>query len=198
MITVVVTDTNAVAIGNQLLSATNKFTVVVREANVAPQLAAITNQSLHFGLPLSVQVTATDSDLPVNTLTFSLDQSPTNMSINAANGLVTWMPLESQVGTHPITVRVMDNGSPSMSATQSFQVTVNGSGSSLAINVLAGGLKQLNISGDAGLMYELQVSTNLTSWDNLIQINLNTSPYPYIDPASATSPARFYLSLIHI
>ena len=191
-ITVVVTDTNAAAISNTHLRTTNSFQVTVREVNLAPNLAAITNQSLHFGFLLSVQAVATDADLPTNTLTFSLLQAPTNMDINASSGLITWTPEQTQVGTHTIQVSVADNGTPSMSATQLFQVTVTGNSSQLEIVPLAGGLKQLNISGDTGLQYDLQVSTNLTTWSSLIQINLTTSPYPYIDPSSGTIPKRFY------
>ncbi len=191
-ISVVVTDTNTTALGNRRLSMTNAFTVIVREVNTAPQLTPIDSQSIHYGVPLSAQTTASDSDLPANTLTFSLDLAPTNMDINATSGLITWTPLQSQVGNWQITVRVTDNSSASMNAAQSFQVTVTGSESSLDIVRLAGGLMQLNLSGDTGLMYDLQTSTNLTVWDSLIKINLTTSPYPYIDPASTTIPKRFY------
>jgi hypothetical protein len=55
------------------LSATNTFTVVVNEVNSAPVLQPIGDQTVHFGIPLSLQAVATDADLPTNTLTFSLD-----------------------------------------------------------------------------------------------------------------------------
>ncbi|MCW5554678.1 MAG: putative Ig domain-containing protein [Verrucomicrobiae bacterium] len=192
VITVVVTDTNAAALINQQLSATNTFTVTVNEVNVAPVLTAIADQALSFGFLLSVQAEASDADLPANTLTFSLTTAPTGMTINPSSGLLTWTPAQTQVGTHPVAVRVADNGAPSLSATQTFQVTVTGEGSSLAISRLPANLMQLTITGDIGLEYELLMSTNLTHWSRLLQFNLETSPYPYIDPTSATAPTRFY------
>ncbi|MBE0542658.1 MAG: putative Ig domain-containing protein [Verrucomicrobia bacterium] len=192
VITVVVTDTNAAALVNKQLSTTNMFTIIVNEVNVAPILAAIADQTLSFGFLLSVQAEATDADLPANTLTFSLTTAPTGMTINPGSGLLTWTPAQTQVGTHPVAVRVADNGTPSLSATQTFQVTVTGEGSSLAISRMAGNLMQLTITGDIGLDYELLMSTNLTHWSRLLQFNLEVSPYPYIDPSSATTPTRFY------
>jgi uncharacterized membrane protein YecN with MAPEG domain len=192
VITVVVTDTNAAALVNQQLSTTNTFTVTVDEVNVAPVLSAIVDQTLLYGALLSVQAEATDADLPANTLTFNLTTAPAGMTINPGSGLLTWTPAQTQVGTHPVAVRVADNGTPSLSATQTFQVTVTGEGSSLAINRLAGNLMQITITGDIGLEYELLMSTNLIHWSRLLQFNLEASPYPYIDPSSATAPTRFY------
>jgi len=38
----------------------------------------------------------------------------------------------------------------------------------------------------------LQASTNVLSWDPLIQLHLSTSPYPYVDLDSGQMPMRFY------
>jgi hypothetical protein len=193
VISVVVADTNATALSNKELRVTNTFSVTVREVNVAPMLQAITNQSVHFGILLSVQAVASDADVPANTLAFSFVQSPSGMAIGSGSGQISWTPSPAQVGTHPVQVRVADNGSPSLSATQTFQVTVTGEGARLVINRVSGGnLKQLDITGDVGLRYELQISTNLSNWSRLTDFTLDVSPYQYIDPASATQPTRFY------
>src|SRR2546425_9623298 len=65
-ITVVVTDNGVPA-----LSATNNFTVTVREVNVAPVLTVPGNQTLDELSALAVTASATDADVPTNTLTFS-------------------------------------------------------------------------------------------------------------------------------
>ena len=59
-------------------------------------------------------------------LTFSLDDgAPTNAVINAASGLFNWTPTAAQApATNLITVRVTDNGTPSLSAARTFTVTV--------------------------------------------------------------------------
>src|SRR5439155_17203411 len=70
--------------------------------------------------------TATDEDLPANTLTFSLEPgAPAGASINSTNGVFSWTPTEAQgPSTNLITVRVTDNGSPPSSDTGSFTVVV--------------------------------------------------------------------------
>jgi len=43
-----------------------------------------------------------------NTLFFSLEISPDNMTINNETGLITWLPTEDDIGLHNITVKVTD------------------------------------------------------------------------------------------
>jgi hypothetical protein len=48
------------------------------------------------------------------------------MTINSSSGVLNWTPGEAQgPAANTITVRVTDNGVPSLSATKSFTVTVN-------------------------------------------------------------------------
>ena len=77
-------------------------------------LAAIGDKTVDEGALLSFTATATDADLPANTLTFSLDAgAPAGASIDPATGLFTWTPSEAQgPGVYPVTVRVTDNGTP--------------------------------------------------------------------------------------
>jgi hypothetical protein len=94
--------------------------------NTAPTLATIGNQTMNEQVQFSVTASATDQDLPAQTLTYSLDTAPTGMTINSATGQITWTPTEAQgPGTHNVTVRVTDNGTPSLGHTTSFSVTVN-------------------------------------------------------------------------
>src|SRR5207247_1016533 len=108
------------------LSDTKSFTVVVNEVNSAPVLAALANQTINEGILLTLTVTATDADLPANTLTFSLISPPPGASINASSGVLSWTPSEPQgLATRPITELVTDNGVPSLNDTKSFTVVVN-------------------------------------------------------------------------
>jgi hypothetical protein len=74
---------------------------------------------------LTVTNTAIDTDVPALTLTYSLvAPTPTNVSIST-NGIITWTPSQSQSpGTNTISTVVTDNGSPNLSATNSFTVVV--------------------------------------------------------------------------
>ncbi len=53
-----------------------EITVTVREVNAAPILGAIGNGSGYWGNTFGFTATATDSDLPANTLTYTLSGAP--------------------------------------------------------------------------------------------------------------------------
>ncbi|HMJ66299.1 MAG TPA: putative Ig domain-containing protein, partial [Candidatus Binatia bacterium] len=101
------------------------FTVIVNEANAAPVLSAIGNKAVDEGSALTFIATATDSDVPAQSLTFSLDAgAPPGATITSA-GQFTWTPTEAQgPGTNQITIRVTDNGSPAQSAFETISVIV--------------------------------------------------------------------------
>lgn len=125
-ITVVVTDDSPFAVNAQHLSTTNQFTVTVHEVNLPPKLTVSAAQAVDELKLLNVSASATDPDLPLNTLTFSLITPPEGMKINPATGAITWTPTEAQgAGSYTVTVEVRDNGLPPLSATASFPVVVN-------------------------------------------------------------------------
>src|SRR4030095_11720236 len=110
--------------GSPSISVTNSFQVIVTEVNSAPILTVPSTQTIAEQTALNVNVTATDSDLPANTLSFAFVSGPTGLTVSSA-GAIAWTPTESQgPSTNTVTVRVFDNGSPSLSATNSFQVIV--------------------------------------------------------------------------
>src|SRR5439155_204757 len=110
--------------GTPAMSATNTFPVTVTEVNTQPILTLPGTQTIAEQTALSVNATATDSDLPANTLSFALVSGPTGLTVSAS-GVIAWTPTEAQgPSTNTVTVRVFDNGTPSMSATNSFQVIV--------------------------------------------------------------------------
>ena len=200
-ITVRVTDLNEHAINDQQLSDAQTFTVVVNEVNHAPVLDAIADRSQHYSQPVAIQVVATDIDLPENPLTFSLDEAPPGMTMDSDTGFIAWSPVANQIGTYTVTVRVTDHSpfavnEQELSDTTTFQLTIGGEGSSLAVTRLAGNLIQLTITGDLGL-YELLSSTNPTAnlidWELLDEIRVTASPRIYIDPNPAEAPERYYL-----
>src|SRR5262249_19882168 len=112
--------------GTPNLSDTKAFSITVNEVNTPPVLSPIANQSIGEGSTLSLTVAATDPDIPSNNLTFSFVSAPFGASINAASGLLTWTPTETQgPSTNVFAVRVTEDGVPSLNATQSFTVVVS-------------------------------------------------------------------------
>ncbi|MFN7138617.1 MAG: putative Ig domain-containing protein, partial [Limisphaerales bacterium] len=120
-ITIRVTDN-----GSPSSNAQETITVTVNEVNSAPVLAAIANQTVNEGSNLSVTASATDSDIPANTITYSLLNAPAGMTINSSSGVISWTPTETQgPDVVQVTVRATDNGVPALSASRTFNVTVN-------------------------------------------------------------------------
>src|SRR2546426_1098822 len=76
--------------GSPSLSVTDSFTVVVNEVNSAPVLTVPADQVVAELSTLVVGNTATDSDVPAGTLTFSLVVAPSGMSLDASSGVITW------------------------------------------------------------------------------------------------------------
>jgi Putative Ig domain len=113
------------------LTDSETITITVNEVNVAPILTAIGNKSVLLGNTLTFGVSATDADIPLNTLAFSLDAGAptgtsitTNTSTSPAAGTFAWTPTPAQTGLSSITVRVSDNGSPVLSDSETIQVLV--------------------------------------------------------------------------
>ena len=113
--------------GTPVLSASQSITVTVYEVNIAPVLAGIGNKTINESSLLAFTASATDANLPAQTLTFSLDAgAPAGASIDPLTGLFTWTPTEAQgPGVYPTTVRVTDNGTPALSASETITITVN-------------------------------------------------------------------------
>src|ERR1019366_5672288 len=66
--------------------------------NSAPSLVPISNRTGNAGITLTVTNSATDPDLPYQTLTFSVLTALTNAVINPTNGIFTWRPSVAQAG----------------------------------------------------------------------------------------------------
>src|SRR5207244_7784405 len=77
------------------LSATNSFTVVVREVNSAPVLTVPADQTINELSALVVTNTASDADLPANTLSFGLAPAPTAVPSAAHIPSLSWTPTEA-------------------------------------------------------------------------------------------------------
>jgi hypothetical protein len=192
IITTVVSNSNPFDSVSPQLTATNSFTVIVKPIS-PPVLQSIADQTVHFGTLLSVQASASDPDRPGATLTYSLDPgAPTNMTINATSGLISWTPSNTQVGTNTITVHATDNGVPPLSGTTSFQVTVAGRGAQIEINQVTTAGVQLTISGDVGHVYELEKSQDLQNWTAVVQETLSAASVPYVDPEPPSIAHVFY------
>ena len=120
-ITIRVTDNGA---GNLFDEET--INVKVNEVNVAPVLNAIGNKTINEETLLSFAATASDADLPANTLTFSLQGTVPGGAAITTGGAFTWTPTEAQgPGDYSVTIRVTDNGSPNLYDEETINIHVD-------------------------------------------------------------------------
>jgi glucuronoarabinoxylan endo-1,4-beta-xylanase len=165
----------------------------VGQGNTPPTTGVMPNQTADVGVTLLVTNTASDSDLPAQTLTFSpANPFPANAAVNSG-GLFSWRPLVSQADTtNLIQIQVTDGGSPPLSATNSFEVMVNSVTNPMIGSVsYSPGQVTLTVDGPQGPDYTLWTSTNLMDWQALFITNSPTIPFIMTDTNSA-DPARFY------
>jgi VCBS repeat-containing protein len=116
-----------VRVSDGVATAETPVKLTAREVNSAPSLAEIGAQTVDELTAFSLTIRGSDRDDPVNTLTYSLgEDAPAGMTINRATGAISWTPSEAQgAGDFSVTVRVADNGSPSLSDSRNFTVRVN-------------------------------------------------------------------------
>ncbi|AFY70885.1 RHS repeat-associated core domain protein [Thalassoporum mexicanum PCC 7367] len=130
--------------------ATQTYDLLISDtaANLAP---AFTSQPIYAAAidePYTYQATASDPE--DGTLTFSLGNSPTDMTIDANTGLIEWTPTTDQTGDFSIEVIVTDPDGAT--ATQSFVVSTIVNSAPVILSTPATGIQ----SGDTYL-YNLRV-----------------------------------------
>ena len=112
--------------GSPPLSASETFTVNVVPFNHPPVLSTIPTQTVDEGSLLTVDVTATDSDVPAQTISYSLGAgTPAGAAIDSqSRGLHLDARPYSGSGTYSITIIATDNGSVPKSDSTTFTINV--------------------------------------------------------------------------
>lgn len=88
--------------------------IVLREPNHPPSFADVSELTFYLGRESRVQLTASDEDLPQQSLRFQLSGDvPEGMEINERTGELSWTPPESlELTTMTVSVSVTDSGVP--------------------------------------------------------------------------------------
>ena len=192
-ITVRVTDNNLPP-----ASDAKTFQVTVTETNQAPVLAPIASRTVHAGTLVALTNTATDGDLPTNSLSFSLDVgAPVLASVNTNTGVFNWQTSDANVGsTNSITVRVTDTGIPPQSDAKPFSIAVLAR-PNIESATVSGGAFELTWTAIPGQKYRVQFKNDLNdpNWSDLVpDVTASLSSAFKSDPLSATQ--RFYRVLV--
>jgi uncharacterized repeat protein (TIGR01451 family) len=114
-----------VQVSDGMASTNVSFTFTVSEVNHPAVLASVPNFQVFENDTLQFTNKAADTDLPTQTLTYSLSNAPAGASITLNSGIFTWTPTEAQgPSTNLMAVVVTDDGSPPISTAQNFSVIV--------------------------------------------------------------------------
>jgi hypothetical protein len=194
-ITTVVTDT-----GTSPLSATNSIVVVVEEINTAPVLPYQSDRTLAGLQPLTVTNTATDTDIPANTLSYLLIEAPATAAIDT-NGVITWTPTAADAPSTNVFTTVVADYNPwatndqHLGATNRFMVTL------LPLPVfhilyaaMSNSIVSVTWEAEVGRSYRLQYKDDLgeTNWQDVLpDIVASGSTATATDPL-AGGVSRFY------
>src|SRR6185503_4196128 len=176
-----------------------------RAANVGPQpngspvLAPIGNRSVVGGNTLSFIVSATETNQPPQSLTFTLDLgAPAGAAINPFTGVFTWTPTPAQTpSTNSLTVRVTDSGTPPLSDSESISIVViapplfyppvlNGQQLTIAWQTTPGHTYRVEFKNDLGDSSWTPLSAEMTAGSGSMSINLDIT----------SAPERFYRILL--
>ena len=97
-------------------SDTKSFTITVTEVNRPPVLEAVGTFNLTPGQSISFAARASDPDLPLNTITYSVTgNAPPGFNLNPATGQFSWTAsATSDPTTYDFLVRATDSGSPAL------------------------------------------------------------------------------------
>jgi hypothetical protein len=146
------------------------FQVTVREVNVPPLFPPIESRWVHAGTTLVVTNVATDPDIPANAVMFGAAMPlPSGASVEPTSGVLTWhVPDSSIETTNVIAIRVTDNGSPSLSVTNTFVVRASPRPRVQAQVTAAGGI-ELRWTGIPGWRYQVQYADEVdaTTWTDV-------------------------------
>jgi hypothetical protein len=193
IVSVAVTDN-----GTTPLSATNTYTVSVREVNVPPSLPTISTEIVNELTLLTVTNTATNANIHSTITGYTLVSPPSNMVISAS-GIITWTPAQAQSpSTNTITI-IVTNSNPydlvnqHLSATNSFTVIVKPALILTGPAWITGKQFQFTLNDTTvGVAYTIDYSTNLVNWVSALTFDGPDGPITIIDPNAGTYPHRFY------
>ncbi|MFN9605166.1 MAG: putative Ig domain-containing protein, partial [Planctomycetota bacterium] len=107
-------------------TATRSFSIQVREVNRAPVLAPIGSIRVNSGRNVSFIPSASDPDLPANTLRYTVvGTPPPGAIVDPVTGRFTWTsPVNASDSSYSFALQVTDTGNPPLSDLQSVSIQV--------------------------------------------------------------------------
>jgi hypothetical protein len=199
-ITTIVTNSNPYAVANPHLTATNTFTVVVKEVNQAPTLPLVGTQTVTLLQLFTRNNSATEPNIHSTNFGYALISPPTGAAISSG-GIITWTPAPNQTLTTNTLTTVVTNGNPydavnpRLTVTNSFKAVVRPSLVRTNVTLTASG-SSLNLAWPADHTgWELQAQTNTLAvgiGSNWAIVSGSQDTNQMTLPIVSTNPAVFF------
>jgi O-glycosyl hydrolase len=166
-----------------------------------PVFTAVSPQTVNAGVTVRVTNTATASDVPPYSITYSpANTFPNNATVNSTSGVFNWRPSVSQANTtNVIQVAATDNDSFDLGATNTFSIIVNAitnpvlgtaNGSEGTVSYSQGQFN-MSITGPQGPDYTVLMSSNLVNWQPIFTTNSPALPFIFTD-TNAVNRNQYY------
>lgn len=153
--------------GNPPQTGTAVYGLQIQEVNLPPMLSNIEDRTLSLGTILNVPLQASDPDVPAQSLQFALvGQTPAGAFIHPQTKSIIWNPSATiEPGIFPFEVSVTDDGEPSLTTTQSFEVTVISAGDQIQLILQPAGEKNISFEWktEKGVRYAVETLGDLNN-----------------------------------
>ncbi len=164
--------------------------------NAPPVITFPGDKTVVLGQTLSFQVAATDPQSPPQLLTFALEPgAPAGAIIDSNSGVFTWTPAAAQAPSlNLLKVRVTDNGTPSLSATTTFTVTLLLPTKISEVRRVSGTRIVLSWQANPGKTYQVEFKRTLSdaAWLPLGNAVVAAGSSLSFTADIGTDPQRFY------
>ena len=149
--------------GDPALSDTETFTLIVNDVNQAPELAPIGNQAVAEGASLAVAISSSDAD--GNNVSLSATGLPAfaNLTDNGdGTASLAVNPGFTDAGTYTVSISATDDGTPTLSDSETFDIVVGGTNQAPTLAAIA------NQSVDEGASLTIGLSATDADGDTLV------------------------------
>ncbi|MCL1478996.1 MULTISPECIES: putative Ig domain-containing protein [unclassified Marinobacter] len=148
-------------------SSSQNFEIRVLEENIAPEIITQALPAAREDQSYTATIVAEDPNT-TETLQFSFISGPTNMQLDRETGELSWLPLTTQIGNNPVTIRVSD--SRGLNAEKDFVIEV------LDVNQAPGITSVALESAETGKLFTYQVQASDPDSGDVLEYLLVSGP----------------------
>jgi hypothetical protein len=168
---------------------------------IYPQILPLAGVSVTAGKPVSLTAKAIDPYAPPDVPIFSIASGPDGAVMDSKTGTFSWRPpvgyAQNNISNVAVMLKVSDGILPELATTQTLWIAVHPPELpkiSQLQRIHSGW--EFQVSGEAGLGYRIEASTNLVNWETLSTTNPATLPFKIFD-LGPRQGARYYRALAY-